>query len=303
MRRLGVNGSVEVAFVIDENGRVRDPVILRSSNPYFDRPSLDSILTWKFKPARQNGRPVATQVRQTLRYTVPAGQPAFVVRRGPNHNELPPELRWTQPPEVINSAYPVYPYEALVEKRGGSVLIAMIVDPTGQVIEARIEGDAPSDLAAATRAMAAMWEFTSGKAADGSNCGARVRINVAFKPDGSDAFPVTESASDILRQLAQPEPGIVEAAALDEAPRELTARKLPYPVGFRAAGLEGSAEIEFYIDRRGDVQLPRIISATHEDFGASAALAVACSRYEPPRKQGEVVVARMRRVVTFSLTD
>jgi TonB family protein len=88
---------------------------------------------------------------------------------------------------------------------------------------------------------------------------------------------------------------------VDAAPKEVTNRRVAYPVGLRAQGISGEAEVEFHIDREGDVQLPSVISATNAEFGHSALLAAACWRFEPPLKDRRPVAAHLRRVVRFSL--
>ena len=44
--------TVVVIFIVDENGRVQDPKVQRTTNPSFDRSALAAIKQWKFEPAR-----------------------------------------------------------------------------------------------------------------------------------------------------------------------------------------------------------------------------------------------------------
>ena len=52
--------------------------------------------------------------------------------------------------------------------------------------------------------------------------------------------------------------------------------------------------IEFILDKAGRVHLPRIVDAVHQEFGWSAATALARWRFEPPLRQGQAVLARLR---------
>ena len=44
--------TVVVIFIVDENGRVQDPKVQRTTNPSFDRSALAAIKQWKFEPAK-----------------------------------------------------------------------------------------------------------------------------------------------------------------------------------------------------------------------------------------------------------
>lgn len=60
LRRAGINGEVVVRFIVDSNGNVRDPRIIRSTNPAFEAPVLNAVLKWKFRPGEKGGVKVNT---------------------------------------------------------------------------------------------------------------------------------------------------------------------------------------------------------------------------------------------------
>lgn len=72
MRRAGVKGEVVVGFILDTNGDVRDPYIIRSSSPAFEQPAIDAVLKWKFKPGKKGGAAVNTRVSQQLSFSLNA---------------------------------------------------------------------------------------------------------------------------------------------------------------------------------------------------------------------------------------
>lgn len=54
------DGRVEVAFMVDENGRPRDPVVLAADRPgKFDRYAVMTVKRWRYKPVTVSGKPVA----------------------------------------------------------------------------------------------------------------------------------------------------------------------------------------------------------------------------------------------------
>lgn len=61
-------GTVYVVFVVDEDGRVQNPVVQQSPDPVFDRAALDAIKKWKFEPGKRNGKSVRFRMRQPITF-------------------------------------------------------------------------------------------------------------------------------------------------------------------------------------------------------------------------------------------
>jgi TonB family protein len=57
--QLGFSGAVRV--VIDATGRVTSAVMNPSVYPPYDRQVLDAAKGWTYRPATQNGRPIASE--------------------------------------------------------------------------------------------------------------------------------------------------------------------------------------------------------------------------------------------------
>jgi periplasmic protein TonB len=68
MQRAGINGEVLVQFIIDANGDVHDPFVIRSSQREFESSALQAVSKWKFKPGRKGGRAVASRAQQVLTF-------------------------------------------------------------------------------------------------------------------------------------------------------------------------------------------------------------------------------------------
>jgi len=68
LRRDGVSGMVMVKCTIDEQGNVTEPEVLKSSNAAFDKPAVDAVKKWRFKPAKQDGTPVAIKVTIPVKF-------------------------------------------------------------------------------------------------------------------------------------------------------------------------------------------------------------------------------------------
>lgn len=68
LRREGVSGLVMVKCAIDEQGNVTETTVEKSSNNAFEKPALDAVKKWKFKPAKQDGNPVAVKVTIPIKF-------------------------------------------------------------------------------------------------------------------------------------------------------------------------------------------------------------------------------------------
>ena len=112
-----------------------------------------------------------------------------------------------------------------------------------------------------------------------------------------------EIPKDYARELERKVPRICPMEKLDAVPQALSRRPPVYPSALADVGQPGEAMIEFYIDKNGDAQLPRIVSASAPEFGYAAAQAVATWRFEPPMQDGKAVIARAQIPVNFTVHD
>jgi len=64
----GVKASVQVAFIIDEKGRVTNPRVIQCTNDDFKMIALENASKWLFEPGTKNGNPVAIRVVVPIRF-------------------------------------------------------------------------------------------------------------------------------------------------------------------------------------------------------------------------------------------
>lgn len=69
-RKDGRHGEVIVTFTVDEEGRVVNPVVLRSSDPAFETPTLRAVSRWRFEPGRKNGRIVRFRLAVPVQFAL-----------------------------------------------------------------------------------------------------------------------------------------------------------------------------------------------------------------------------------------
>jgi len=68
LKRDGISGLAAVQVVIDEKGKVISATVVKSTHPDFDRPALEAIERWTFKPAKVGGNPVKMRLTIPFRF-------------------------------------------------------------------------------------------------------------------------------------------------------------------------------------------------------------------------------------------
>ena len=55
-KSAGLSGTVTVEFTVDENGAVRDPHVVSSTDRVFDDATVRAVAKWRFEPGKRAGR-------------------------------------------------------------------------------------------------------------------------------------------------------------------------------------------------------------------------------------------------------
>ncbi len=264
--RAGVSGTVMVEFIIGADGHVLDARAMQSTNKGFEPAAVRAVLKWRFTPGMKGGRAVNVHASQILKF---------------------------QLPEHIL----VYPFDLLKEGKEGKATVGFWVDENGRLKRTVVLEATNPAFGKAAQAMLADEFVTSAHTAD-SPADGMLRTTYSFDRR------VRELAStrEILKMLKK-ETKFVTPAELDQ-PLVSRFRQPPvFPLAMRDAQVNGSTLIEFFIDRNGEAQLPRVVSSTHEDFGYAAAQAVGQWRFNPPMQKGKTVIVRLQIPVEFKFEE
>ena len=68
MRANGSTGIVELAVLIDGEGKVREITVLKSAGESFDQAAIDAINASTFQPARADGKPVTSLLKMPVKF-------------------------------------------------------------------------------------------------------------------------------------------------------------------------------------------------------------------------------------------
>jgi protein TonB len=65
-----IAGEVTLSAVVDENGRVQDVTVRRSLRADLDDRAMTTLKTWRFEPARKDGRAMAARIDVTMTFNL-----------------------------------------------------------------------------------------------------------------------------------------------------------------------------------------------------------------------------------------
>lgn len=68
LRKKGVQGTVEVVFLVDTSGRVISPKVDKSTDPAFERPALEAVRQWRFEAGTRAGQKVSFKMRVPITF-------------------------------------------------------------------------------------------------------------------------------------------------------------------------------------------------------------------------------------------
>ena len=75
MRRAGITGEVNIGFIVDSNGDVRDAYTISSTRREFETAAVQAVSKWKFRPGRKSGRAVFTHMQVPIQFQLGADTP------------------------------------------------------------------------------------------------------------------------------------------------------------------------------------------------------------------------------------
>jgi TonB family protein len=297
------SGLVKVHFVVDIEGRVRNAYVFSSTNPGLNQPALDAIAKWRFEPGRRNGVPVKVALVIPFDFTVRGpstqGHEAFDVSDDrSDQSKLPPELRYDLPPKPANVVLAVYPFELLRDGVGGTAEVRFLVNRMGKAEQAIVVKATRPEFGQALLAMIDAWRFQPAMK-DGKPTQAVMDIAQEFSDFAGDV-PVSDEAKALLYQLKQEKPALCPIKELDARPQLIAQPSPMFPSTLIGKVAEGKAVVEFLIDHDGNVQLPRIVSATDPAFGYAAVQGVAAWKFAPLTSRGQPVDVRAKAPVEFT---
>jgi len=199
-----------------------------------------------------------------------------------------PSLVWAAPivdaglldtrPKPISTPDPVYPEGYKASGARGMVVLEILIDPQGRVVERSVMSSTDPRLASAALKATESWTYEPG-IKDHSPVYTRMRVPFEFGP-GDDADRSKGSFT---------------------APVVTYQERPVYPFSLRLSQVRGQVMVGFVVDPQGNVIQPTVIQSTHPDFEAPTIEAILNWRFKPGIHNGHPVFTHMEVPVIFQL--
>ncbi|MBK8858709.1 MAG: TonB family protein [Opitutaceae bacterium] len=302
LRDAGIKGEVVVEVTVDRYGGVSSPRVIRSDRAELDMLAIEAVLSWQFDPAVVNNQVVPSTTQVTVKFDPADAENNRKARlaktRGKPNKKLPPEYQYDEAPVLVRSVKPVYPYDFLLRSKTGRATVTFIVDRLGNAREAQVETASEPEFGAATAAMVEAMKFEPATKA-GKPCSALLTFEQVFNQIGATS-PVDEPTKDLVQAINKGSAKIYAPTEVDAMPKPTFRVPPELPEGLRKSGEAAAAQIEVIIDLSGRARLPRVLTATHDNFGWAAATAASRWMFQPVLKDGQPVYLRV--VIPFKYT-
>lgn len=217
----GRDGSAEVGFVIDLDGRPRDVSVRKASRPEFGQALAAAMAAWRFKPAMKNGAPSPALLIRGQQFSL-ARENVLLTATQRRLREVMVKTKedivdynlLDTPPAPIERVPPVYPEKFL--GKPGNAEIEFILDREGRAQLPRIVSASAPEFGYAAATAVSQWKFEPPKK-DGVAVDSRVRVPLVFNPSKAEqeAAAANEAAADTADSAAPPPGEAPPAAATD----------------------------------------------------------------------------------------
>lgn len=292
-------GIVRFACVVTAEGRVQHPRIQGASHVDFVLPALEALKQWTFTPVMEGDLAVASDMEAKMTFDIVGTAPSRLDLLAANGLTTPDGTAPEDAPGLVTMADPVWPLEALLAGESGSAKVEFTVSSQGLVTNAKVLEATQPAFGQALVAAAESWQFDpaikDGMAID-MTLVKKMTFTAVPKEIPADADTLTKLVAD-LRAGAN----IGAARGLDTRLEPVYRVAPVYPWSLRGDGSPaGEAVIELIIDRDGRARLPKVISATKDEFGWAAATAAAQWVFKPATRGGQPVAVKVRVPFPFA---
>jgi TonB family protein len=285
----GPSTVVRVRFVVDPSGAVVSARVLKSPDSRLNDAALDAVRSWRFTPALDAGKPVASCLDVGVVFERPSEGRKRVPSTVP---PLPPRpVAFT---EAVAKLMPEadYPDSLGDRKLVGDVVFSGRVSTAGILESIKILNSPHADFVLPAIDALYRWRFTPARRGD---------LVVPSDLQGSITFECSGSSrAEVLKANEITAP---DGSAPDIKPMPLKVVDPVWPYDLLLAGTGGEASADFEVTEWGYVRDVRILSATRPEFGKALEACLPLWRFEGPVSEGHGVAIRLRKHCLFGLSQ
>lgn len=296
MAGTGLTAEVMVSLMVDRQGKASHIRVEDSSDPLFENAALDAINQWEFMPRIREGRISNSRMRFTVLVSEEIGDRA--VHDYPGGRIALESVTYDIAPDTpLRREFglrPVYPFELLVGRKAGEVVIEFVVGADGLPRDMKVIEATHREFAYACQGALVHWKYSAAEK-DHRAVRARLRYRMSFQPGELDE-PLLALAAELHAGRTG---GLETTRTINQQPRVSRSINPSSYDGTRGAPRRRRVTVEIVVNEAGEVRLPRIASAPDRLSGYIALAAVSYWRFDPARKNEQPVAVNVAMPVTF----
>ena len=257
-------------FVVGTDGIANEIEILGASSSSDLSAALNALSGQVYRPGTIDGKPVRVAYKQVISVnsTTPAPEPLLGLTQGSG---------------------PLFPYEQLLAAQSGSAKVKFQLNADGTVQKVEVLEASHENFGLSLKACVCSWLFNSEDAIRQPERVYTHEFSCEALPGGTDRLAKLLRKGEVMSS---------SPAGLNAKPTRVASDGLCFPQEMLSEPGNGSAKIEFIIDRCGLVQVPRILEASHPAFAWAAANWVGSMRFKPLQRAG--LPTELRVIVPIS---
>jgi TonB family protein len=186
----------------------------------------------------------------------------------------------------------------------GEARVVICVDATGELTEWLVIGYTQPEFADSAVAAIKVWKFEAARL-QGEPVGVTAELSFYYTAQGvvvssQNLVEMVEAQTMRMldgRYLYQP----CALSELDRLPVPVATVAPVYPRELAQKGVQGTVEVEFYIDQTGAVRLPSVTTKDNLELSRLAVAALNQWKFTPPTSRGRGVL--VKAVQTFNFKD
>lgn len=251
-------------IAIDATGRV---TAVKNVPPGLEKPFENSLKNWRFAPARQDGQPIAAEIRAPFVLETEGGEPTPIGKR--------------TLPRVTFQARPQYPWIMRASGMRGDVIVDFVVDIEGRVRNAFVHRSLNPAFDDPALEAVKKWRFEPGRIGavpTNTHMQVPIRFELNDTPNGGDdGVEIRHKANMAM---------LPEELRYDTPPRLVATARPVYPLTALNEGRKGKATVRYIVDESGRIALASVVEASAPEFGQALLAAIEQFVYEPAVKAG-----------------
>lgn len=278
------SGTATVRIVVDETGAISAARVLDESMPALGRAAVTAVKGWKFKPAVDDGKPVATCLDVPFVFSPVKTKPGL----------LPPAFLMPTPAPrtaATKKSAPLGEYPESLLGRGipGSLVFECRVGADGRITGLpTIRSASHVDFVLPALGSFTHWEFQPARQGD-LPIAADVRGEVAYEDT-----PTKPAAALAANGITAP-----DGSAPGRQPQPRIVVEPVWPLDLLLQGEGGAAAVTFTVEPNGRVNDVAVKSASHPAFGAALAAAMEMWLFDGAIEDGRRVPVSLLKRAEF----